>query len=82
MAVKKAEISNGFTEALQTEADCLEKLIDKHLKEKYSGNIATVMLTEGFPNEGVRNELERRYNKAGWVVKFDSDQRDAWIELS
>jgi len=70
----------------KAECDRREKQIDEALRQKarmYRGGAITLN-DDLFSKDGViRDELARRYRVAGWVVKFEDDQRDGpWVSMS
>jgi sugar-specific transcriptional regulator TrmB len=81
MAVSKAELTEKLTRDQKRELEKLESQFDKKLREDYSGSEITIGL-KNLPHERVQEELKRRYKKAGWKIKFESEQRNGdWVSI-
>ncbi|OHA50029.1 MAG: hypothetical protein A2991_01765 [Candidatus Terrybacteria bacterium RIFCSPLOWO2_01_FULL_58_14] len=82
MAITKAEILGRLTQDQEAAASALEATIDAEIRRNYVGRELVVTISH-WPHERIRQELERRYREAGWILSFHSDQRDgSWITVS
>jgi hypothetical protein len=77
MAVTPAEaaqMTDGEKAALEHREAHIDKGIRKH--SVYSDTNIYVSMGGGGVTRRMRDELSRRYEAAGWVVKWNDDQRD------
>jgi len=74
MAVRKSELSSQFTVQQRREIDALEAKIDAYLKAKYIGQKIVPIEIEEYPHDKVRKEIERRFRRAKWKIKFEHSQ--------
>ena len=84
MAIKKEEIDEIVKKSTIEIADAAEKKIDKNLVEMGSAGKWFSVEDFHYRNQRVYQELVRRHEAAGWIVKYFFDLRDddEWIILS
>ena len=70
-------IASTVTESELARVEAFEREIDERLTDPGSRSATNVYVDiVGGAAPRVRNELQRRYEAAGWVVKWHDDQRD------
>ena len=80
MAVKKADLEGYLDQKYQKELEDAEAKIDEVLKRDYVGTTLSISLNV---SPLVQRKLRNRYERAGWTISFQHDQRDGdWVELS
>lgn len=86
MAVKKEDLCSLTAEERRILEE-LEFSIDKALLKKYTlGEIVYQNIGPHLPPSMVMDTLKRRYQEAGWMIKFRCsrgiDGIGAWVEMS
>lgn len=71
------EQANGLLPNHKAAADAWEMEIDARIQEVYSRDSSTyISVGAQGHHRKVREEIQRRYEAAGWSVRFTSDQRE------
>jgi len=84
MAIGKEE-TNKLTEEQLAKVEALEKEIDEAIREGYGYDDKRIIVSIPYPPKKVRQELARRYRKAGWRIAFhlDDGRGDGdWVSLT
>lgn len=75
MAITPREAIGSKLEIEQQAIESFEKRIDDALRKSYDGR-GGVSIDPSGVSGFVREEVVKRFEKAGWDVKYTSDQRD------
>lgn len=77
MVVRPEELIDNLTPEQEQQVKELEEIIDSVLRKYWTpeGNLNHVSIPF-HPEEKVRSALIKLYRNAGWVMKFEDDQRD------
>ena len=82
MAITPKEALGQKREVEAAEIDAFEKKIEDVLRRDYDGRKSVTVDPSGV-SAFVRDEVTKRFEKAGWVVKFTDSQRDgAYLTFS
>lgn len=78
MALKPTDLKHCTPNDL-TIADQMEKEIDKAMQHSFTNVGGTFQIKEG-ATQGAIREIQHRYQRAGWLVEYHSDQREgSWL---
>jgi len=88
MAVRKQDVVNQVTPEVRAAVSAAEAIIDKRLENFSGSRIVVEVAAFGLTGDSefiarVIKEIIASYNKSGWTVKLEFDQRDGdWLEFS
>ncbi len=76
MVIKKEDLANFVTADQKEDVRRLEEQIDKDIEERYGPSQIITVDLKTYPSGRVRREIIKKYEGAGWSIKFESSQRD------
>jgi hypothetical protein len=84
MAYTPQELAKRITDTDRAKIRELERKIDSALVQDFGRQAGgRVIVSTDYLDLRIRSEIEGMYSRAGWNIKYSSDQRDGdWFELT